>query len=424
MKILIKNGIVINPSTETYEKLDVLIEDNKVKNIGESININADKILDATDCWVTPGLIDVHVHLREPGFEYKETIETGSRSAARGGFTTICAMPNTKPAIDKVELVEYIKDKASKDAIVNVLSIGAITIEQKGNELVDIEKMAQAGICALSEDGRSVMNAKLLNDAMILAKKCNIPVLSHCEDENLAHNGIMNEGEISKKLGVEGIPAESEDIIVSRDIMLAKKTGARLHLCHISTKGSVDLLKTAKNKGINVTAEVCPHHFTLTEEDVALDKGNTKMNPPLRSKEDLEYIIKALQDNVIDIIATDHAPHHIDEKTGDFEKVANGIVGLETAVSLGITQLVDKGILTPIELIRKMSYNPAKMLGIERGVLQVGEIADITIINPTQQYIVDTNNFYSKSKNSPFHGREVRGEVKFTIVNGKVQYEN
>jgi dihydroorotase len=234
----------------------------------------------------------------------------------------------------------------------------------------------------------------------------------------------MNEGEMSKRLGVEGIPSESEDIIVSRDIMLANKTGARLHLCHISTQGSVELLKDAKRKGLDITAEVCPHHFTLTEEDVTLDNGNTKMNPPLRSKKDVECIKEALQNNVIDIIATDHAPHHIDEKSGDYEKIANGIVGLETAVPLGITELVETDILTPIELIKKMSYNPAKMLGIDKGILEEGKIADITIINPTEEYIINTNEFHSKSNNSPFHNRKVRGKIKWTIVNGKVRYED
>jgi dihydroorotase len=424
MKILIKNGIVVNPSTNTYDRLDVLIQNDKIVKIEQNINMNVDTILDANGCWVTPGLIDVHVHLREPGYEYKETIETGSKSAAKGGFTTICAMPNTNPAIDTAELVDYIKDKAKKDAVVNVLPIGAITIEQKGNELVNIEKMAEAEVCALSEDGRSVMNAKLLNDAMERASKCSIPILSHCEDENLAHKGIMNEGEMSKRLGVEGIPSESEDIIVSRDIMLANKTGARLHLCHISTQGSVELLKHAKSKGLDITAEVCPHHFTLTEEDVTLDNGNTKMNPPLRSKKDLECIKEALKNNIIDIIATDHAPHHIDEKSGDYEKIANGIVGLETALPLGITELVETKILTPIELIKKMSYNPAKMLGIDKGTLEEGKIADITIINPTEEYIINKNEFHSKSNNSPFHNRKVRGKVKWTIVNGKVRYED
>lgn len=422
MKRLIKNGTVINPKTGLYKQCDVLIEDNKIIQIEENIVCEVDEVINAEGCWVTPGLIDVHVHLREPGFEYKETIATGSKSAAAGGFTTICAMPNTKPAIDRASLVGEVIEKAAKEGVVNILPIGAITLEQKGNEIVDIEAMAKAGICALSEDGKSVMNSKLLHDAMIIAKKVNIPILSHCEDENLAKGGTMHEGLRAKEIGLTGIPSEAEDIIVSRDILLAKKTGAKLHLCHISTEGSVELLRQAKDRGMDVTAEVCPHHYTLTEEDVTLDNPNTKMNPPLRSQKDLEAIKKALKDGVIDIIATDHAPHHRDEKNCTYEEAANGIVGLETAVALGISELVETGILSPVELIEKMSYNPARMLGIEKGVLEVGGVADIAIIDPDEVYQINAQEFYSKSKNSPFHGRQVKGKVKYTIVNGKVVY--
>jgi dihydroorotase len=423
MRILIKNGTVINPKTDLMERLDVLIKDDLIEKIDKNIDCEADEVINAKGYWITPGLIDVHVHLREPGFEHKETIETGSKSAAAGGFTTICAMPNTKPAIDTAKLVNNIKEKAKKEAIVNVLPIGAITLEQKGEQLVDIIAMRKAGVCALSEDGKSVMNAKLLRDAMKIAKQENIPILSHCEDANLAAKGIMNEG-IAKELGAIGITSESEDVIVSRDIILAKKTGSRLHICHISTKGSIELLRHAKDSGIDVSAEVCPHHFTLTEEDVTLDNTNTKMNPPLRSKEDVNSIKKALKDGVIEIIATDHAPHHIDEKNMSYEEAPNGIVGLETAVALGITELVEKDILSPIELIRKMSVNPAKLLGIDKGSLEVGKTADITIINPNEKYIIDVNKFYSKSKNSPFHGKHVKGKVKRTIVAGKIVFSN
>ncbi|MCT4542275.1 MAG: dihydroorotase [Vallitalea sp.] len=423
MTILIKNGTVINPKTDLMERLDVLIKDDLIEKIDKNIDCEADEVINAKGYWITPGLIDVHVHLREPGFEHKETIETGSKSAAAGGFTTICAMPNTKPAIDTAKLVNNIKEKAKKEAIVNVLPIGAITLEQKGEQLVDIIAMSKAGVCALSEDGKSVMNAKLLRDAMKIAKQENIPILSHCEDANLAGKGIMNEG-IAKELGAIGITSESEDVIVSRDIILAKKTGSRLHICHISTKGSIELLRHAKDSGIDVSAEVCPHHFTLTEEDVTLDNTNTKMNPPLRSKEDVNSIKKALKDGVIEIIATDHAPHHIDEKNMSYEEAPNGIVGLETAVALGITELVEKDILSPIELIRKMSVNPAKLLGIDKGSLEVGKTADITIINPNEKYIIDVNKFYSKSKNSPFHGKHVKGKVKRTIVAGKIVFSN
>lgn len=423
MKLLIKNGTVINPKDSSMKKLDVLIENDIINKMEPNISCEeADEVIEAEDLWVTPGLIDVHVHLREPGFEHKETIATGSRSAAAGGFTTICAMPNTKPAIDTPELVKLIKDKGIKESVVNVLPIGAITLGQEGNELVDIESMVEAGACAFSEDGKSVMNAKLLDEAMKIAKEKNIPILSHCEDSNMAKEGIMNEG-IANRLGVEGIPGEAEDIIVSRDIILAGRTGAKLHICHISTKESVEFLRNAKDRGMNVTAEVCPHHYTLTEEDVTLDNTNTKMNPPLRSKEDVEAIKEALKDGVIEIIATDHAPHSSEEKNRGYEKAPNGIVGLETAVPLGITELVETGILTPVELIRKMSYNPAEMLGIDKGTLEIGKVADITVIDPTQEYEIDVNKFSSKSKNSPFHKRHVKGKVKYTIVNGKVVFE-
>ncbi|GKX28024.1 dihydroorotase [Vallitalea longa] len=423
MKLLIKNGTVINPKYSSMKKLDILIENEMINKIEQNISCQeADKILEADGLWVTPGLIDVHVHLREPGFEHKETIATGSRSAAAGGFTTICAMPNTNPAIDTPELIRFIRDKAKKESVVNVLPIGAITLGQDGEKLVDIEAMVEAGACAFSEDGKSVMNAKMLNDAMKIAKTKNIPILSHCEDANMAKEGIMNEG-VANKLGVIGIPTEAEDIIVSRDIILASKTGVKLHICHISTKESIEFLRNAKDRGVDVTAEVCPHHYTLTEEDVTLDNTNTKMNPPLRSKEDVEAIKKALKDGLIEIIATDHAPHSSEEKNRGYEKAPNGIVGLETAVPLGITELVETGILTPIELIKKMSYTPAKMLGIDKGNLEIGKVADITIIDPKQEYEIDINKFSSKSKNSPFHNRHVKGKVKYTIVNGKVVFE-
>ena len=423
MKLLIKNGTVINPKDNLMENLDVLIEDKIISKIQKNIdNREADKVIEAKGLWVTPGLIDVHVHLREPGFEHKETIKTGSESAAAGGFTTICAMPNTKPAIDTKELINHIKEKAKQDAMINVLPIGAITLKQDGDKLVDIKSMAEAGACAFSEDGKSVMNAKLLDEAMKIAKEVNKPILSHCEDANMAKEGIMNQ-KIAEKLGVEGIPTQAEDIIVSRDIILAGKTGVRLHICHISSKESIDLLKNAKDSHIDVTAEVCPHHFTLTEDAVSLDNTNTKMNPPLRSKEDVEAIKQALRDGLIEIIATDHAPHAQEEKNRGYKEAPNGIVGLETAVPLGITELVETGILTPMDLIKKMSYNPAKMLGIDKGTIEIGKKADITIINPTQEYEINIDEFRSKSKNSPFHKRKVKGKVKYTIVSGKIVFE-
>ncbi len=422
MKTLIKNGIVFNPKAGFQKKQDVYVVEGYVREIANHIDKEADRIIDAEGCWVTPGLIDVHVHLREPGFEYKETIATGSMSAAAGGFTTICAMPNTKPAMDNAKLIDDIQAKIEKESHVHVLPIGAITIGQQGEKIVDIEALAKSGICALSEDGKSVMDAKVLHDAMIRAKEVGLPILSHCEDINLAKGGCMHQGDRAQAIGVIGIASEAEDIIVARDIILAKITGARLHLCHISTAGSVDLLRQAKEKGMDITAEVCPHHFTLTEEAVTADNTNMKMSPPLRSKADLKTIKKAFKEGIIDIIATDHAPHSVEDKSGGLEKAANGIVGLETAVPLGMTELVEQDILTPMAFIKTLTYNPAKMLGIDKGILEEGKVADITIINPTERYTVDIHKFHSKSHNSPFNGKEVVGRVTHTIVGGNVVY--
>lgn len=423
MKLLIKNGRLINPATQVDAIKDIYIEDGIICEISEEIQKKEAQVLDAKNCWVVPGLIDVHVHLREPGFEYKETIATGALSAAKGGFTTICPMPNTNPVVDNEILVEYIKLKAEKQACVNVLPIGAITKGQKGEELANIGKMKEAGICAISEDGRSVLNAGLLKKAMIYAKMFELPILSHCEDDSLAGSGCMNAGDTATILGLKGIPDEAEEIIVARDILLAEKTGAKLHICHVSTEGSVEIIKNGKLRNKGLTAEVTPHHFTLTDEAVIGYDANTKMNPPLRTKKDVEVMKIALKDGTIDIIATDHAPHHIDEKNCEYDKAANGIVGFETALPLAITELVEQNILTPMQLVEKMSYNPAKLIGIDKGNLDIGKIADITIIDPQKIYKIDASTFLSKSKNTPFDGREVKGEVRYTIVGGQIKYQ-
>ncbi len=345
-------------------------------------------------------------------------------AAAKGGFTTICCMPNTNPVVDNEILVEYIKMKAEREAVVNVLPIGSITKGQKGEELSNIGLMAQAGICAISEDGKSVENAGLLKKAMKYASMFNLPVFSHCEDMSLVGGGVMNAGEMAQRIGMKGISADSEEVIVARDIILARSTGVKLHICHISTEGSVQLIREAKLRGEKVTAEVCPHHFSLTDEAVEGYDANTKMNPPLRAKKDVESIKKALKDNIIEIIATDHAPHHIDEKNCEYDKAAFGIVGLETALALGITHLVEEDIISPLELIEKMSTNPAKLLGIDKGSLEVGKVADITIVDPNEEYLIDANSFVSKSKNTPFNGHKVKGKVKYTIVAGKIVVDN
>lgn len=424
MKILIKNGRVLNPATGTDEVLDVLVSNQLIQKIEKNMTDEADQVIDATGKWVTPGLIDVHVHLREPGFEYKETIATGTRSAAMGGFTTICAMPNTEPVCDSDIMVEYIKLKAEREGVVHVLPIGAITKGQKGEELANIGKMAKAGACAISEDGKSVPSSGLLKTAMSYAKMFDIPVLSHCEDKALVGSGSMNGGPAAQLLGLGGISNDSEEVIVARDIILAKSTSSKLHLCHMSTKGSIQLIRNAKAEGQCLTAEATPHHFTLSDSFITDYDGNAKMNPPLRSDEDVLAIRQALKDNTIEIIATDHAPHGVDEKNCEFEKAAFGIVGLETAVPLGIKILVEGGWLSPIELIAKMTWNPAKMLGIDKGSLETGKIADITIINPDVEYRVDSSKLASKSKNTPFDGYKVKGKVEYTIVNGSIVVEN
>ena len=423
MKILIKNGRLINPATGIDEVMDVLVNDSVVEKIEKNINDDADKIIDADKCWVTPGFIDVHVHLRDPGYEYKETIATGTRAAAKGGFTTICCMPNTSPVTDSEIMVEYIKMKAARDGIVNVLPIGSITKGQSGEELANIGQMANAGACAISEDGKSVLSSGLLKTAMKYAKMFNIPVLSHCEDMSLVGGGSMNAGAASQLLGLKGISNDSEEVIVARDIILARSTNSKLHICHVSTKGSIQLLREAHARGENVTAEICPHHFTLTDEAVMDYDGNTKMNPPLRSAEDVLALKEALKDGTVGIIATDHAPHSLDEKNCEYEKAAFGIVGFETALPLGIKVLIGEGWLTPSQLIEKMTINPAKMLGIDKGSIEVGKVADITIIDPEAEYKVDVSKFASKSKNSPFDGYEVKGKIEYTIVGGKVVVE-
>lgn len=424
MKTLIKNGRVINPAENLDKIMDLYIEDEIIKQKGENINIDADQIIDAEGCYVMPGLIDLHVHFRDPGQTYKEDIETGSRAAARGGFTTVCCMPNTKPVVDNAEIVRYIMEKAEKTGLTNVLPVGSVTKSMIGKEITDVKELKDSGICAISEDGKSVMNSGVYRKAMTEAAKWNVPVLAHCEDINLVEGGVMNMGDKSRKLGVKGISNAVEDVIAMRDILLAKETEATLHLCHCSTKDSVEMVRQAKAEGVKVTAEVCPHHFSMCTDDITDTNGNFKMNPPLRSREDMEALIKGLSEDVMDVISTDHAPHSEEEKALGMTKAPFGIVGLETSVSLTITNLVKPGYITPLQMAYKMSYNPAKILGINKGTLNEGSVADITIINPEEEYIINPNDFASKGKNTPFGGMKVSGKVKYTILNGKVVYHD
>ena len=424
MTILIKNGRVLNPSENLDKVMDILVEDGRIKEKKEQIETDADKIIDAKGCYVMPGLIDLHVHFRDPGLTYKEDIETGSRAAAHGGFTTVCCMPNTKPVVDNVDTVKYIIEKGKEVGLTNVLPVGAVTMNMEGKEITDIESLKKAGICAISEDGKSVMNSGVYRKAMKEAARLNVPVMAHCEDINLVEGGVINLGNKSKELGVKGISNAVEDVIAMRDIMLARETNAKLHLCHCSTKDSVEMVKQAKAEGIDVTAEVCPHHFSMCSDDITENDGNFKMNPPLRTREDMETLIKGLSEDIMDVISTDHAPHSKEEKEKDLEHAPFGIVGLETSVPLTITNLVKKGYITPLQMAAKMSYNPAQVLGSDKGTLNEKAVADITIIDPDAEYTIDKNTFQSKGKNTPFDGYKVNGKVLYTILGGKIVYEN
>ena len=424
MKTLIQNGYVLDPESKREGEFDVLIEDNKIIKVAEQITDHADKVLDASGCYVMPGFIDLHVHLRDPGLEYKETLETGGKAAARGGVTTICAMPNTKPVVDNGEKVADVHNRAKTDSPVHVIQIGAITIGQQGQELADIEGMAKAGCHAISEDGKSVMNASLYRKAMKIAKENGISIFAHCEDITMVEGGVMHADEKAQALGLKGITNAVEDVIVARDILLAKETGVRLHLCHCSTEDSVKLVDAAKKEGLPVTAEVCPHHFAMTTDDITEDDGNFKMNPPLRGRRDVEALKAGLKADIMDVIATDHAPHAAEEKNCSMTKAAFGIVGLETMASLTYTELVEPGILTPMQMAEKTSYNPAKILGLDdKGAIAEGKIADVVVFDPTVEYVIDKNTFYSKGKNTPFHGRKVKGDIRYTLVDGNVVYE-
>ena len=429
MNILIKNGRLLDPATERDGIFDVLILDGKIAKVAEQID--GDEIaqekprhIDASGYFVMPGLIDLHVHLRDPGLTYKEDIQSGAQAAARGGYTTIFAMPNTKPVIDTPDKVEYVKNKAEKEAPIHVLQVGAVTMGQRGEESADIRGMAQAGIPAISEDGKSVMNAQVYREAMEIASELDLPVLAHCEDIHMVNHGVMNADERARQLGLRGITNAVEDVIVARDILLAKETGARLHLCHCSTKDSVEMIRLAKEAGVKVSGEVCPHHFTLTSEDIPGDDSNYKMNPPLRTAADRDALLKGLKEGILDAIATDHAPHSEEEKNRSMKEAPFGIVGLETAVPLTVTQLLERDILTPMQMARVMSYQPAKIAGLEAGTLQEGSAADVVLIDPKEEDVIDKKTYASKGRNTPFDGWKVRGKVKMTICGGKIVYSD
>ena len=424
MKILVKNGRFLNPATNMDEIADVLIEDSKVVAIEKEIDVEADKVIDATGNFVMPGFIDLHVHFRDPGLTHKEDIITGMASAAHGGYTTVLAMPNTKPVADSAEVITYVHAKAKEGNCINVYQVGAITVGQAGSELSDIRGMVEAGCPALSEDGKSVMNANLYRDAMKIAAELDIPILAHCEDITMVNGGCVNADAKTQEMGLPGITNSVEDVIVARDILIAKETGARLHLCHCSTADSVKMVKAANEEGLPVSAEVCPHHFVLTSDDIT-DPANTdyKMNPPLRTRADVDALKQGLKEGIMEVISTDHAPHTAEEKNTIMQKAPFGIVGLETAACLTYSELVLGDIYTPLQMAAAMSYNPAQVMKWDKGDIQPGKAADIAIFNPDLTYKIDKTTFASKGQNTPFHGYEVTGKVVCTICNGNVVYE-
>lgn len=424
MKTIIKNGHILNPSTNMNEVADIFIEDGIIIKIAKNIEEkDADKIIQADGKYVMPGFIDLHVHFREPGFEYKETIQTGAMAAARGGYTSVAPMPNTNPVIDSKEMVEWLLNKGKEESLVHLLLVGAVTKGQMGTELADIRGMAEAGAKALSEDGKSVMDILVYLEGMKAAKENNLVVLAHCEDKNLVRGGVMNAGAKAEELGLNGITNAVEDVITARDIFLANEAGVKLHLCHCSTKDSVAMIKLAKEAGYAVSGEVCPHHFTLADEDIPCDDSNYKMNPPLRSKADVKALKKGLQDGTMEVISTDHAPHSTEEKAKSMAESPFGIVGLETAFCLAVTELVEQGYLSKMQLVEKMSYNPAKIIGVDKGELVEGKAADIVIADFDEEYTIDVSKFVSKGKNTPFGGKKVKGRVYQTMVEGNVVYD-
>ncbi len=427
MNLLIKNGHILDPANHRDETGDIYVREGKVAVTGSLLSGAEEMsepvtVIDATGKYVMPGFLDLHVHLREPGFEYKETIRTGTAAAARGGFTAVCPMPNTKPATDSPERVAKVLEIARRDSRIRVYPVGAVTVGQAGERLTDIEGMVKAGARAISEDGKSVMDAGLYRRAMREAARLGIPVLAHCEDKNMVGQGAMNAGKRAEELGVPGITNAVEDVIAARDILIARETGARLHLCHCSTRDSVEMIRQARAQGLPVSGEVCPHHFFLTEEDILTDDANYKMNPPLRSREDVEALCRGLADTM-EAISTDHAPHGEEEKRGGIANAPFGIVGSETAYSLAVTKLVKGGYLTPLQLVERMSTGPCRILGVPGGDLSPGMPADITIADMDSEHTIDKNTFVSKGKNTPFHGKRVQGRIYYTIVGGEIVYE-
>lgn len=425
MKILIKSGHVVDPVNKIDAEMDILIEDGKIEAVSKNIKTAAAEVIDAKGKIVTPGLIDMHAHLREPGREDEETLLTASKAAVKGGFSSICAMPNTTPPADNQGVVGFISSEGKRIGLSNIYVIGTITKGRQGQELAEFGELKTAGVVALSDDGSSVENSEIMRRALEYAGMYNLPIIAHCEDKTLSKDGVMNEGFISTLLGLRGIPAISESARVARELELCAMTKGKLHIAHVSTKRSVELIRDAKKRGLTVTCETCPHYFTLTDEAVKQSgfDTNTKMNPPLRAQEDREAVKQALRDGTIDCIATDHAPHTEDEKDTDFDTAPFGIIGLETALSLVIMELLDKKILNWAGLVEKMSINPSRILGLNKGTLSKASDADIAIIDPNKEWQVTKDTLESKSKNTPFLGRTLKGMAVAVITEGRVVYK-
>jgi len=419
MSVIIKNGRVIDPG-RINGPADVLIENGAIAAVGAGLKAPAGAtVIDAAGKWVLPGFVDLHVHFREPGFEYKETIATGAAAAVAGGFTSVCCMPNTQPVNDNQSITEFILDKAKAAGLANVFPIGAITKGSEGKELAEFGDLKKAGCVAVSDDGKPVMNAMVMRRALEYARAFDLPVVDHCECRHLSEGGCMHEGQVATEMGLHGIPSASEDVMVARNLALAELTGGRLHLAHLSTTGSVRMVREAKARGIRVTAEACPHHFLLTEEAVREFNTNAKMNPPLRSRKDVEAVKAGLKDGTIDVIATDHAPHAAFEKEREFDYAPFGIVGLETAWGLALV-LAEEGVLTVEQVVSALTIQPARAFGLAKGTLAVGADADVTIVDPEAPWVVDPGQFKSKGRNTPFAGWKLKGRVVSTLVGGRV----
>lgn len=424
VKLLIQKGRLVDPVGGIGGIMDILIEDGKLAVIGSDLRDQDAQVIDARGLTVCAGLVDMHVHLREPGLEYKEDISTGTAAAARGGITSVACMPNTKPAVDNPEQVRYVLRRAAESCGVRVWPIGAVTVGEKGETLTDGQALKEAGAVALSDDGMPIQNANLMRDALIRAKRLGLTILSHCEDADMVRNYAVNEGRVSRALNLPGRPAIAEELMVMRDAMLSEETGAAVHICHISTAGSVDIVRQFKKKGVHITCETCPQYFTLTEDEVLNQGTMARVNPPLRTRQDVEAIIAGLKDGTIDAIATDHAPHSAQEKAKPLAEAPSGMVGLETSLGATLTALYQTGEMDLSDILKKMTFNPACILGIPKGRLSLGGEADFTIFDPNETWTVDPEQFASKGRNTPFAGRKLKGKVKYTIVGGKIVYED